>query len=48
MKVSDRPAKLGGDRYCDSEDIMILVCHVILEDHITKESCDFMDRSPSR
>ena len=27
---------------------MILVCHVILQDHVIERSCDFMDRSPSR
>ena len=26
---------------------MILLCYVILEDHVIKGSCDFMGRSPS-
>ena len=29
-------------------DIMVLVCHVILQYHLTKWSFDFMGRSPSR
>ena len=40
--------KFGGHRHCASEDIMILVCHMILQDHVIKGSCDFIDRSPSR
>ena len=27
---------------------MVLVCHVISKDHVTKEWCDFMGRSPPR
>ena len=27
---------------------MVLVCHVILQDHVIKGSCDFTGRSPSR
>ena len=30
-----------------SRDIMIFVCHVTLQDHVTGVLCDFMDRSPS-
>ena len=26
---------------------MVLVCHVISQDHVVKGSCDFMGRSPS-
>ena len=33
--------------HCGSEDIMILVCHVILQGHLIKKSSDFMGRSPS-
>ena len=28
--------------------IIILVCHVVLQDHVIKGSFDFMGRSPSR
>ena len=27
---------------------MVLVCHVIFQDHVMKASCDFMGRSLSR
>ena len=37
--------KFGGHRHCGSENIMISVCSVILQDHVIKESCDFMGRS---
>ena len=30
------PAKFGGDSHCGSGDIMILVCYVILQDHVIK------------
>ena len=36
----------GGHRHCGSGDLMVLVCHVILQR--VKGSCDFMGRSPSR
>ena len=34
--------------HCGSEDIMILVCHVVLQGYVMKGSCDFMGRSPFR
>ena len=45
---SQQPAKFGGHRHCDSEN----VCHVILQDHVIKESYDFwagahQEKSPS-
>ena len=30
--------KFGGNRDCDNGDIMVLVCNMILQDHMTKES----------
>ena len=36
MKIGYYPAKFGGHRHCGSEDVMILVCHVVLEDHAIK------------
>ena len=36
LKVSHHPAKFGGHWYCGSGDIKILVCHVILQDHMKK------------
>ena len=35
-------------RYCGSGDIMVLVCHMILQDHVIKGSRHFMGRSPPR
>ena len=42
------PAKFGGHRQCSSGDIIVLVFHVISQDHAIKGSCDFMGRSQSR
>ena len=39
---SYHPVKLGGNRHCGSEGIIILVCHMILQYHVIKESYDFM------
>ena len=47
IKASYQPAKFGGHRQYGNEDIMVLVCHVILQDYMMKESCDSMGRSPS-
>ena len=41
------PAKFGGHSHVGSEVIMNLVCHVILQDHEIKVSCDVMSGSPS-
>ena len=46
--VSYNPAKFGGHRHCVSRDIMVLVCHMILQDHITKGILNIMGRTPSR
>ena len=46
LKVSHQPAKFGGDRHVGSEDIMVLVSLVILEEHVIKGSCDLMCKSP--
>ena len=35
LMVSHHPAKFSGQRHCGSEDIMILVCHMIQQDHAT-------------
>ena len=36
--VSLHPTKFGGHRHCDSGDIIVLVCHLILQDHMIKVS----------
>ena len=35
-------------RHCGSGDMMVLVCHVILQVHVMKRSCDFIGRRPWR
>ena len=46
--MSHHPTKFGDDRQCGSGDIMVLVvCHVISQDHVIKGFSDFMSRSPS-
>ena len=45
--VSYHPAKFGGHKHCGSGD-MFLNCHVILQECVTQEPCDFLDRSPLR
>ena len=47
LKVCCHPAKFSGLRHCGSGDIMALVCHVILDDHVIKGLCNFKDESPS-
>ena len=37
-----------GHRNCGSGDIMVLACHVISQDDVTKQSYDFMGRSLSK
>ena len=35
-------------RHCDSKDIMVLVCYVILQDNLTKEPSNFVNGYRSR
>ena len=39
--ASDQLAKLGGHKYCGSGDKIILVYHVISQDHIIKDDMNF-------
>ena len=48
LDVCHHPAKIGGHRRCCIGEIMVLVCHVISQDHVTKELSKFMGRSPSK
>ena len=41
-------AKFFGDRHRGSGDIMALVCHAILQDHVNKGSSNVMGRTSSR
>ena len=36
LKVSYQSAKYGSCRDCGSGDIMVLVCHVTLQDHVIR------------
>ena len=40
------PAKFGGHMHGGSGYKIILVCHVILQDHVIQGSCDFMGGIP--
>ena len=40
--VSHQPAKFGAHRHCGSECIMVLVYHMISEDHAAKDNGDKM------
>ena len=44
--MSHLPAKFCSQSLFRSEVIMILVCHVISQDHAIKGPCDFMGGSP--
>ena len=46
--LSPHLAKFGGYGYCSSGDIMVLVCHVILQDYVTNGSGKFTGRNASR
>ena len=38
------PTKFGGHRHCSSGEIIVLVCHVILQGDVIKVSFDFIGR----
>ena len=44
LKENQYSAKLDDHRQCDSGDIMVLVCHVILQDYVTNRSSNIMGR----
>ena len=46
--TSRHPAKFGDHGHRSSGDTMILVCHMILQDHMTKGSGNFMGTGLSR
>ena len=48
VKVSHHLHKFCGHRYCGSGEIMVLVCHVILEEHVIKGWSNIMGRGKSR
>ena len=46
--VGYHPAKLDSHKHSDSGDIMVLVCHVILQDEVIKELCELIGTIPSK
>ena len=44
--VSHHPANFCGNKYCDSENIMVLFSQVIPRDHVSKGWSYIMGRSP--
>ena len=47
LKVHHHLPKSGGHRHYGTEDIIALVCYLILQEHVIKGSCDYMVTSPS-
>ena len=47
LKASHNRTKFGDHKHCGTGG-MLLVCHVISQDHAIKESSDFTGRNPSR
>ena len=47
LKVSHHPATFLGHKHCGSGDIMVLVCHVISQDRMTKRWSNIMGESTS-
>ena len=39
------PTKVGSHQQCGSGDIMVLVCHAILQDLLMKRSCNLMRKA---
>ena len=48
LTVSHHHTTSGGHKHCGSGDTMVLIGHVILQDHMIKMSWDFMGETPSR
>ena len=42
LKVSHAPTKFFAYKYCGGGDIMVLVCHMIFQDQMMKQSFDFV------
>ena len=39
-------AKFSGHTYCGCDGVMLLVCHVNLQDHVIKRLCDIISSFP--
>ena len=47
VMVSHHLAKINSHRHCDSEDLMVLVCHMILQNNVIKMLCEVIGGSSS-
>ena len=45
--ISQHSVRIGGNKHSGSEDIMFLICQVILQDNVSQEQWDFISRSLS-
>ena len=45
LKESYHAAKFGGHWHCGSGDIIVLDCHMISQNHVTKRLGNFMGRN---
>ena len=48
LKLSHHSFRFGGHGHYGSGDIIVLVCHVILQVHVIKVSCNYKGKSSSR
>ena len=46
--LSHLPATFSDHMHCGSENTIVLVCLVMLQDHLTWKARDFIERSPSK
>ena len=44
--LHNQPAKFGGHKFCGSEDISYLICHMSSQNYLIKGPHDFMDERP--
>ena len=47
VNSSEHPAKLSSHGLCGSGDILVLVCHMIVQDYLIKKLFDVMVWNPS-
>ena len=48
LVVSIDPDKFSDERFCESKDLMLLICYVTWSDHMWKGLWTFMGGSPSK
>ena len=47
LMVSHHSFKISSQRYCSSGNVSVLVCHVILQNHLIQSLCEFMGEKSS-